>query len=72
MLDDSPDDAQRFSLHLPGLLQVLAEHLYSSRTVTVRELIQNAHDSCTVASWNIRERAIARGLILKPTWQRER
>jgi molecular chaperone HtpG len=39
-------DRQRFNLHLPGLLKVLAEHLYSSRKVGVRELIQNAHDSC--------------------------
>ena len=38
---------QRFQLHLPGLLKVLAEHLYSSRQVGIRELIQNAHDSCT-------------------------
>jgi molecular chaperone HtpG len=37
---------QRFNLHLPGLLKVLAEHLYSSKKVGVRELIQNAHDSC--------------------------
>jgi molecular chaperone HtpG len=37
---------QRFNLHLPGLLKVLAEHLYTSRKVGVRELIQNAHDSC--------------------------
>ncbi len=36
----------RFELHLPGLLKVLAEHLYSSQRVGVRELIQNAHDSC--------------------------
>jgi molecular chaperone HtpG len=36
----------RFQLHLPGLLKVLAEHLYSTRRVGVRELIQNAHDSC--------------------------
>jgi molecular chaperone HtpG len=36
----------RFSLHLPGLLKVLAEHLYSSKRVGVRELLQNAHDSC--------------------------
>lgn len=36
-----------FRLHLPGLLKVLAEHLYSQRQVAVRELIQNAHDSCT-------------------------
>lgn len=31
--------------HLPGLLKVLAEHLYFSRQVAVRERIQNAHDS---------------------------
>jgi molecular chaperone HtpG len=36
----------RFRLHLPGLLKVLAEHLYSTQRVGVRELIQNAHDSC--------------------------
>src|SRR5262249_28155931 len=39
-------DRQRFNLHLPGLLKVLAEHLYSSKKVGVRELIQNSHDSC--------------------------
>jgi molecular chaperone HtpG len=39
-------DRQRFNLHLPGLLKVLAEHLYTSRKVGIRELIQNAHDSC--------------------------
>jgi len=37
---------QRFALHLPGLLKVLAEHLYTSKKVGIRELIQNAHDSC--------------------------
>lgn len=37
---------QRFNLHLPGLLKVLAEHLYSSKKVGIRELVQNAHDSC--------------------------
>ncbi|MBI1832214.1 MAG: molecular chaperone HtpG, partial [Planctomycetes bacterium] len=37
---------RKFELHLPGLLKVLAEHLYSSKKVGVRELIQNAHDSC--------------------------
>jgi molecular chaperone HtpG len=36
----------RFQLHLPGLLKVLAEHLYSAQKVGVRELLQNAHDSC--------------------------
>src|SRR6185437_406872 len=33
-------------IHLPGLLKVLGEHLYSDPRVAVRELIQNAHDSC--------------------------
>lgn len=37
----------RFNLHLPGLLEVLAGSLYSSPKVGLRELIQNAHDSCT-------------------------
>lgn len=42
-----PDNAKRpFKLHLPGLLKVLAEHLYSTKKVALRELIQNAHDSC--------------------------
>jgi molecular chaperone HtpG len=35
-----------FQLHLPGLLQVLAGHLYASKTVAIRELLQNAYDSC--------------------------
>jgi molecular chaperone HtpG len=43
---DRMSDRQRFNLHLPGLLKVLAEHLYASKKVGVRELIQNAHDSC--------------------------
>lgn len=32
-------------IHLPGLLKVLGEHLYSDPRVAIRELIQNAHDS---------------------------
>ena len=36
----------QFQLHLPGLLKVLAEHLYSTQRVGLRELLQNAHDSC--------------------------
>jgi molecular chaperone HtpG len=39
--------SRKFDLHLPGLLKVLAEHLYTSKKVGVRELVQNAHDSCT-------------------------
>jgi molecular chaperone HtpG len=44
--EDWMNERQRFNLHLPGLLKVLAEHLYSSKKVGIRELIQNAHDSC--------------------------
>lgn len=33
-------------IHLPGLLKVLGEHLYSNPRVAMRELLQNAHDSC--------------------------
>lgn len=31
---------------LSGLMMVLGEHLYSTPLVAVRELVQNAHDSC--------------------------
>lgn len=33
-------------LHLPGVLRLLSEHLYADPGVVLRELIQNAHDSC--------------------------
>ncbi|MBN1563247.1 MAG: ATP-binding protein [Anaerolineae bacterium] len=36
----------QFQIYLPGLLKVLAESLYSTKRVAIRELIQNAHDSC--------------------------
>lgn len=36
---------RQFQLNVPGLLKVLAENLYSSRRVAIRELIQNGHDS---------------------------
>ena len=39
-------EKHQFSLHLPGLIKLLAEHLYSTKDVGIRELIQNAHDSC--------------------------
>lgn len=34
------------AIHLPGLLKLLGEHLYSDPRVAIRELAQNAHDSC--------------------------
>lgn len=37
---------QQFQIHLPGLLKVLAENLYSTKKVAIRELLQNSHDSC--------------------------
>ncbi len=40
------EQKKQFQIHLPGLLKVLAESLYSSKKVGIRELIQNAHDSC--------------------------
>ncbi|OYP38360.1 ATP-binding protein [Rhodopirellula sp. MGV] len=43
----SHSSSAKFDLHLPGLLKVLAEHLYSDRRVGLRELLQNAHDSCS-------------------------
>ena len=40
------EEKRQFQIYLPGLLKVLAESLYSTKKVAVRELIQNAHDSC--------------------------
>ncbi|MHB8752212.1 MAG: ATP-binding protein [Aggregatilineales bacterium] len=40
------ESQQQFQIHLPGLLKVLAENLYSTKKVAIRELLQNAHDSC--------------------------
>src|SRR5262245_3460933 len=45
-IDEGDVTRQAFQLHLPGLLKVLAEHLYTNKSVGVRELLQNAHDSC--------------------------
>ena len=36
---------QTTQVHLDGLFDVLAKHLYSTPVVAIRELIQNAHDS---------------------------
>ncbi len=33
-------------VNLSGLMEVLGRHLYSTPTVAIRELVQNAHDSC--------------------------
>jgi molecular chaperone HtpG len=39
-----------FKFNLPGLLVMLGTNIYSEPQVCVREMIQNAHDSCTVRS----------------------
>lgn len=36
-----------FRVNMPGILKILAESLYSDKRVAIRELIQNAQDSCT-------------------------
>lgn len=54
---------KQFQIHLPGLLKVLAESLYSTKKVGIRELIQNAHDSC------IRRRVEAREVDYQPRIQ---
>ncbi|HEX7865690.1 MAG TPA: ATP-binding protein [Variovorax sp.] len=48
MSDISPTPTpalQTTQVHLDGLFDVLAKHLYSTPVVAIRELIQNAHDS---------------------------
>src|SRR5262245_61496881 len=38
---------QKTRVDLAGLMRVLGEALYSTPHVAIRELVQNAHDSCT-------------------------
>lgn len=42
----SDPSLKQTKVDLGGLMKVLGEHLYSSPNVAVRELVQNAHDSC--------------------------
>jgi len=39
-------DIHATKVNLDGLMEVLGRHLYSTPAVVVRELVQNAHDSC--------------------------
>ncbi|MBI2391641.1 MAG: ATP-binding protein [Deltaproteobacteria bacterium] len=41
-----PIEVRTTQVDLSGLMTVLGEHLYSTPTVAIRELVQNAHDSC--------------------------
>ena len=44
-MDDAPKLHQA-NVDFDGLLEVLSKNLYSTPEVTLRELVQNAHDSC--------------------------
>lgn len=40
------DETHSINLDVPGILVLLSEHLYSNPRTALREVIQNAHDSC--------------------------
>ena len=40
------DDLHPIKINLPGLLQILGSNLYSESDFAIREMIQNAHDTC--------------------------
>lgn len=45
-MSNDPVEVRTTQVDLSGLMTVLGEHLYSTPIVAVRELVQNAHDSC--------------------------
>ncbi|MGZ3418130.1 MAG: ATP-binding protein [Polyangiales bacterium] len=45
-VSNDPVEVRTTQVDLTGLMTVLGEHLYSTPIVAVRELVQNAHDSC--------------------------
>ncbi len=47
MSDEVTPEILKTQVDLSGLMRVLGDHLYSTRRVVLRELVQNAHDSCT-------------------------
>jgi molecular chaperone HtpG len=59
-MENTNANRHEFQIYLPGLLKVLAESLYSTKKVAIRELIQNAHDSC------IRRRVETRDALYEP------
>ena len=38
----------QIQINLPGLLRMLGENIYAEPDVAIREMIQNAHDSCII------------------------
>ncbi len=43
-----PSTSGQMTINLPGVIKTLGESLYSDPSVSVRELIQNANDTCVV------------------------
>jgi molecular chaperone HtpG len=62
----TPDGAERHDvqIHLPGILKVLGEALYSKPEVAVRELIQNAHDSIVRRKHELAEEKYAPRIVV--------
>jgi len=46
MPQEAENDKHKIGLHIPGILRLLSENLYSDPRVALRELLQNAYDSC--------------------------
>ena len=41
-------EQHQIQINLPGLLRMLGENIYAEPDVAIREMIQNAHDSCII------------------------
>nr|VFJ63498.1 MAG: molecular chaperone HtpG [Candidatus Kentron sp. FW] len=50
MMPNLNTDPQKhtISINLPGLLRMLGENIYAEPDVAIREMIQNAHDTCII------------------------
>ena len=48
MSTPKPKTSGQMTINLPGVIKTLGESLYSDPSVSVRELIQNANDTCVV------------------------
>nr|VFJ60647.1 MAG: molecular chaperone HtpG [Candidatus Kentron sp. FW] len=50
MMPNQNQDPQKhtISINLPGLLRMLGENIYAEPDVAIREMIQNAHDTCII------------------------
>ena len=43
-----PKQAGQMTINLPGVIKTLGTSLYSDPSVSIRELLQNANDTCIV------------------------